>query len=233
MFGTKVTGPDFDQLMAGTEREMASILTAAMRDTTDEVKEAFREVVRAAGLGSRLPNSVRGVTYPKGQDSLSPAGWVYAQPSRDGRGAAAIIESYASGANIVPRGGRRLLAVPTDDTPRKRGGSPMTPAEVEAKFGRRLVFIDANNKGFRTPSVRGRAVGYLVMKNLVVRKATSRWRNPTMRERAGQTRFPRPLQAVIMFRLVRAVKKPQSIDLLAPASIAMSRFDTNLSARWK
>lgn len=217
----------------GLESEIAGFVTGAMRDTTAEVKDAFRDQVRRAGLGERLPNAIRGVTYPVSRNALEPAGWIYAQPSKDGRGAAAIIESYANGAMIVPRAGKRWLAVPTDDCPRKRQGDPLTPDEVERKFGRRLQFISPNDKGFRTPSTRHRGVAYLVLKGLVVRKATGRWRNATERERAGKTRNPRPVQAAIMFTLVPHVKKPRSIDLSEPAAIAEARFTANLDARWR
>lgn len=222
-----------DEIGAGLESEVAGYLTAAMRDTTDEVKDAFRAQVRKAGLGERLPNAIRGITYPLSRNALEPAGWVYAQPSKDGRGAAAIIESYATGAMIVPRAGKRWLAVPTDDCPRKRQGDALTPDEVERKFGRRLQFISPNDKGFRTPSARHRGVAYLVLKGLVIRKATGRWRNASERERAGRTRNPRPVQAVIMFTLVPHVRKPKSIDLAEPAALAEARFPANLDARWR
>lgn len=222
-----------DEIGAGLESEVAGYLTAAMRDTTAEVKDAFRAQVRKAGLGERLPNAIRGITYPLSRNALEPAGWVYAQPSKKGRGAAAIIESYATGAMIVPRAGKRWLAVPTDDCPRKRQGDALTPDEVERKFGRRLQFISPNDKGFRTPSARHRGVAYLVLKGLVIRKATGRWRNATERERAGRTRNPRPVQAVIMFTLVPHVRKPKSIDLAEPAALAEARFPANLDARWR
>ncbi|MBD8548007.1 DUF6441 family protein [Sphingomonas sp. CFBP 8760] len=233
MIRTRVGAPDFDKITAGLESEVAGFFTSAMRDTTDEVKEAFRNQVRAAGLGERLPNSIRGITYPKTGNALEPAGWVYATPSKDGRGAAAIVESYATGAMITPRAGKRWLAVPTDDCPRKRQGDAMTPEEVEKKFGRRLVFISPNDRGFTTPSQRKGGVAYLVIKQLVIRKATGRWRNATQREQEGRTRNPRPVQNVIMFTLVPQVKKPKSIDLTVPQEIAAQRFPANLDARWR
>ena len=233
MLRTKVGRVDFDQVSAGLESEVAGFLTDAMRDTTDEVKDAFRAQVRAAGLGERLPNSIRGVTYPRSRNALEPTGWVYAQPSKDGRGAAAIIESYANGAMITPRAGKRWMAVPTDDCPRKRQGDALTPEEVERKFGRRLQFISPNDRGFKTPSQRHRGVAYLVLKGLVIRKATGRWRNASERERTGRTRNPRPLQSVIMFTLVPRVKKPRLIDLAEPAALAEARFPANLDARWR
>lgn len=226
---------DVDRDFSGLEEEVAGFITEAMRDTTDEVKNAFRDQVRAAGLGDRLANAVRGVTYPNrsGRVSLDPTGWVYAQPSKDGRGAAAIIDSYANGRMIVARNGRQFLAVPTDDCPRKRSGNALTPQEVEKRFGRQLQFISPNDKGFKTPSVRHKAVAYLVLKGLVIRKASGRWRNASEREREGRTRNPRPVQAVIMFSLVRSVKKPKSVDMSAPAALAEQRFEANLNARWR
>jgi len=230
---TRIGTPDFDQLTAGLESDVAGFLTEAMRDTTREVTDAFRAQVRGAGLGERLPNAIRGVTYPKVGNALEPSGWVYAQPSKDGRGAAAIVESYASGAMITPRAGKRWLAVPTDDCPRKRQGDAMTPEEVEKKFGRRLVFISPNDRGFKTPSQRKRGVAFLVIKQLVIRKATGRWRNASKREQEGRTRNPRPLQSVIMFTLVPQVKKPKSIDLSVPETVAAERFGANLDKRWR
>lgn len=235
MLRPRLKAPNFSEATAGLEDEIAGFLTDAMRDTTDEVKEAFRDQVRAAGLGERLPNAIRGVTYPNraGRRSLEPTGWIYAQPSKDGRGAAAIIESYANGRMIYARNGRKFLAVPTDDCPRKRSGNALTPEEVEAKFGRQLQFISPDDKGFKTPSIRHKAIGYLVLKGLVIRKASGRWRNASERERAGNTRNPRPVQAVIMFSLVRNVKKPKLVDLSVPAALAEQRFEPNLNARWR
>lgn len=235
MLRPSLRGFDFDKIVAGAEDDVAGFVTAAMRDTTDEVKEAFRDQVRAAGLGDRLANAVRGVTYPNrsGRISLEPTGWIYAQPSKDGRGAAAIIDSYANGRTIYRRGGKGLLPIPTDDVPRNRSGDALTVAEVEQRFGRRLVLIEPGDKGFHTPSTRHKAVGYLVMKGLVTRKSTGRWRNATERERAGKTRNPRPVQMVIMFSLVRMVKKPKSIDLSARAALAEQRFPANLDAHWR
>jgi len=235
MLRTSITGPDFDKLFSGAEQDVAGFMTAAMADTTNGVKEVFRAQVRAAGLGERLANAVRGVTYPNrsGRVSLDPSGWVYAQPSKDGRGAAAIIDSYSTGASIVARAGKRFLAIPTDDVPMKRSGDTLSPDEVEARYGRKLQFISPGDKGFKTPSQRHAGVGYLVLKGLVIRKATGRWRNATDRERGGKTRNPRPVQSVIMFTLVCAVKKPKSIDLSVPAEVANTRFETNLNARWR
>ena len=134
---------------------------------------------------------------------------------------------------IYASGGRKRLAIPSDDCPRKRGGDALTPAEVEAKFGRRLIEISSSDRGFHTPSIRKGGNAYLVMRNLVVRKQTGRWRNASAKELAGKTRNPRPVQMVIMFTLVRNVRKPKSIDLSEPAALAEQRFPENLTNRWR
>ncbi|MEX6874013.1 hypothetical protein AB2D09_34010, partial [Pseudomonas aeruginosa] len=74
MLRTSLTGPDFDKLFTEAEKDVAGFMTAAMADTTIDVKEAFRDQVRAAGLGERLANAVRGVSYPNrsGRVSLDP-----------------------------------------------------------------------------------------------------------------------------------------------------------------
>ncbi len=224
---------DLSKVTYGLEEDVARFMTAAMRDTVAEVKEAFRDQVRSAGLGDRLANAVRGNTFPDrpGRFSLEPAGEILARASKEGTSAAAIIESYASGATIVPRNGRRWLLVPTDDCPRKRQGAALTLAEVEARFGK-LQWVPANAR-FSTPSARGRASFHLVTKSAVIRKSTQRWRKATPRELSGRTRNPRPVQTVIMFNAVHAVKKPKSVDLSVPAALAEARFPAHLDNHWR
>ena len=67
---------DVAALMRGTEEDIARVQTLAMIDTTEDVKSDLREQVVAAGLGVKLANTIRGVTYPIGTSSLDPAGWV-------------------------------------------------------------------------------------------------------------------------------------------------------------
>lgn len=225
MLAMKIGAGDFDEATAGLESDVAGFTTAAMRDTTGQVRDAFRAQVRAAGLGDRLANAVRGVTYPKDRNALEPTGWVYAQPSKKGRGAAAIVESYASGAYITARNGKRWLAVPTDDCPRKRGGEASTPAEVEKRFGRPLQFIRPNDHSSQAPGMRQAGVAYLAITGLALHKPSGKWRKAGARARSSQT--------VVMFTLVPGVKKPQTVDLSEPERLAQARFPANLDKHWK
>lgn len=201
----------FAQATKNTHNRIASAATAAMRDTTPDAKAELRAQIVDAGLGERLAKTWTDKVYPRSGDSPEPAGYIQSRASE-------IIESYEKGSTIVATGGREFLAIPSADCPRHRQGNAFTPEEVEERFGRRLVFISANDSGFKTPSTRhSTAIGYLVLKGLVVRKSTGRWRSASQRERTGSTRNPRPVQTVIMFTLVRSVKKPKLLDLSGPA----------------
>ena len=201
----------FRQAAQSKHNHIASAATGAMRDTTPDAKAELRAQIVDAGLGERLARTWTDKVFPKTGDSPEPAGYIQSRASE-------IIESYEKGSTIVATGGRRFLAIPSSDCPRHRQGNAFTPDEVEERFGKRLIFISASDGGFKTPSARkATAIGYLVLKGLVVRKATGRWRAASQRERAGNTRNPRPVQSVIMFTLVRSVKKPKLLDLEGPA----------------
>jgi hypothetical protein len=201
----------FAQASKSTHKRIAVAATRAMRDTTPNAKAELRAQIVDAGLGERLAKTWQDSVYPRTGDSNEPAGFIQSK-------AAEIIESYEKGSTIVATGGRKFLAIPSGDCPRHRQGNAFTPEEVEERFGKKLIFISADDRGFRTPSARhNTAVGYLVLKGLVVRKATGRWRPASERERAGTTRNPRAVSSVIMFTLVRSVKKPKLLDLNGPA----------------
>jgi hypothetical protein len=212
-------------------RAIAGHTADEMRSTTDDLKGVWRDRITGAGFSTRLANAIRGIGFPRHGGALSPAGIVYAQPAKNGRGAAAIVDSFIKGATIAPRNGR-FLWIPSEDCPRKRNGEAFSPEEVEGKFGRRLQVISPSDRGFHTPSVRRGAVGFAVIKGLVTRKATGRWRDATANERAGKTRFPRPLQSVIMFYLVPRAKMPQRLDdFEGTAQDAMRGFEGRLAGR--
>lgn len=215
---------DVAELMAGTEADLAQILTAATTDGTEELKADWRDEIVRVGLGSRLANTIRGKTYPAAGVSLDPATWVWTKAPK-------IIDAYSTGVTIVPGKGR-FLCIPTLDVPRKRTGDALSPSEVEARFGRKLQFISPSDRGFWTPSITHGGTAFLVLKNLVVRRATGRFRNATPRElkrgRAGE----RALSSVVMFILVPQVKVPKRIDLDAIADRATSRWPSLLDRRW-
>ena len=110
-------------LMAGTEDDIARAMTGAMREGTELLKQDFRDDIRAARLGDRIANAVRGRTFPEGSTSLDPATWVWSKTP-------VIVDAFDRGPVIRPTGGRFYLAIPTTNVPRRRRRR-MTPVEVD------------------------------------------------------------------------------------------------------
>jgi hypothetical protein len=150
------------------QSDLASDVTDAMSEVTTGLKGELREQVQAAGLGGKVANTWRGVTYPVGgRVSLAPAAFVYSKAPK-------IVDAFERAPTIRTVNGRKYLAIPTANVPRlgTRGAPRMTPAEVETTFnqdlkfkragnGRLIAYIDAGGsaKGFRRLS--GKQLGRL------------------------------------------------------------------------
>jgi len=194
------------------------------------LKEELRAQTLAAGLPYKLSTTWQDVEYPKVGRSPTPAAVVYSKAPK-------IIQGYALGATIVARAGRRLLAIPTDATPLKNAGGPRrsprakTPIEVENQYGRRLRFVPARSaEGMK---VGGRAVGFLIMDNVVARKSTGRYRAASDREIAGTGRDKgRRVESVVMFTLVASVKVPKKLDLKGALDRAAATLPQLLAEEW-
>ncbi|WP_156361868.1 DUF6441 family protein [Sphingomonas sp. Leaf343] len=139
--------------MRELEGDLASAATGAMREAMPHARQELREQITGAGLGTRLANTWRGEVYPGSRKSINPSGYIWSN-------APDIVDAFDRGAQITPRGGKRFLAIPTDNVPRSPGRGRrtstkrMTPAEVEQSFsqdlfyrrgkaGRVLAFINA------------------------------------------------------------------------------------------
>lgn len=194
-------GPDY----RSAERQLLAVMEntamGAATEWVDGFREEMRDQVQSAGLGPKLANTWRGKVYPLSGKSANAGGIVYVNPGRDRQGSAPRIMNFFSAGIVVRPLVGRFLAIPTDDVPKSRGGRPMSVSETEARFGRRLQFIDPADKGFRTPSIRRGGVAFLVLKQLTISRS-GRWRNASKRELAGGRR---QLNAVIMFILVPQV----------------------------
>lgn len=203
-------------------------MMAAMKSMSraqEDLKEDLRDQVRGAGMGDRLARTWQGKVYPIRGNSLSPAAYVYSK-------APGIIDAYARGTTIYPRAGRRFLAIPTDAVPRRRSGRAMTPQEVESRYGRRLRFVPSHSA--QGSAIKGRAVGYLLMDELVHGQRTGNgYRRASARERAGRSRQKtRPVQSVVMFTLVGSVKKPKRLDLQGALNRAAATLPQLLAENW-
>ena len=69
--------PDLVAAMAAEVKAGEKAVTAAMREAGNGLKTAWRSQITGAGLGTRLGNSIRLATYPKGSDSLNAAALVW------------------------------------------------------------------------------------------------------------------------------------------------------------
>lgn len=131
---------DWQRFVDREVRDDAAVsVTAGVRRATEGLKQGLRRQVAAAGLGVRLGNTIRSQDYPGGtRSSLGATGLVYVRRAKTGRsGPVEIFDAFNRGATILPTGGRKYLAIPTASVPQVRGRAS-TPAELEARYGRKL-----------------------------------------------------------------------------------------------
>lgn len=198
--------PDFANIMAGAEKDIARAATEAMRETTPDAKRELREQVTSNGLGQRLANTWQSEVYPDQPNrvSLTPTGVIEST-------APDIVSGFINGATIRPVGGGKYLWIPTDKVPRQRGrvnrrgqnmkGGAMSPQEVESMFNTDFIIRKGRN-------------GTLLAFIDVVRSKNMRSYRPDTKGRRKQGRVAKP---VLMFVLRRTVRMPKLLDLKAPA----------------
>ncbi|MBA4092259.1 MAG: hypothetical protein C0494_16940 [Sphingobium sp.] len=211
--------------MAMVETDLARDVTIIMREETGALKDEYRDQVTSAGLGPRLARTWQADVYPKGEASINPAGYIYSKAPR-------IVQSYVDGATIRPVNGAKWLWIPSKNVPprrrsggyasslgRRSAGSKMTPEEVELHFNAELDVAIEGGKGFAfIDVVSGLSGGY--------RQATK----GRVAGRRGMA--PRKAKPVLMFTLVKSVRKPKLLDLVGPAQRAADRVARRLQAKW-
>lgn len=219
-----VTSPLMAQL-ASVEQDIAGSISHIMAQEADQLKLEMRDEVLEAGMNQRLANTWRSKTYPEGDKSLNPAGFVWSKSPL-------IIDSYVRGAEIRPVNGAKWLWIPSKNVPRRRRagsysstlgkrarGTAMSPEEVELHFNSDLNIAFEGGKGFAfIDVVSGISGGF--------RSATA----GRLKGRTGQA--PRRTKSVLMFTLVRGVKMPKLFDLQAPADRAAARIAQRFAAIW-
>lgn len=207
--GFSLGSPDVKAALDADHKALARIHTGAMQDTVTGLVGELRDQVEAAGLGARLANTWRGQTFPKAGDSLDPAGFVWSK-------AAKIIGAFADGATILPTGGRRYLAIPTDNVPLKGRGRTMTPLEVEVAFNQDLIIRN------------GRRGHKLAFVNVIAAKNRRGFRAPTK----GRLAQGRTAKLVLMFILTPSVVLAKRLDPDAAAERWAAKYDGLVQARF-
>lgn len=140
------------ELGAGKRAVKLSMTQAAVG-----LKKDWRAEVTRAGLGQRLPRTIRSEAYPKGQDSLNAAAAVWTNAPH-------ILGAFDRGELIRSKDGL-WLAIPTEAAGKRgMGGKRITPHRWEQMTGLKLRMIYRQGKssllvadGARMDS-RGRAV---------------------------------------------------------------------------
>jgi hypothetical protein len=179
-------------------------VTAAMRDAGTGLKTAWRLQITGAGLGTRLGNSIRLATYPKGSESLNAAALVWSK-------APVIVGAHDTGPLIRSKNGF-WLAIPTPAAGKSLRGGRITPGEWERRTGLRLRFV-----------YRRRGPSLLVAEG----RLNTKGRAVVSRSKTGRGRTTVPI-----FLLVPQVKLPKRLDLAREADRALDGVPGLIVANW-
>jgi hypothetical protein len=200
---------DIEKIMADEVLMGKIAVTSAMSQAGSELKSIWRGQVQQAGLGNRLANSIRSNVYPSGRPSLNAAALVYTNADE-------IILAHETGPLIRSTDGF-WLAVPLPSAGKSARGGRISPAEWEARTGRRLRFV------YRA----GRSA-------LLVDDGTVKAGARTM-GRDGFSRAARGFKnrTVPIFALVPQVKLQKRLSLMVAADAYAGRVPGNAVARWK
>lgn len=106
-----ITG-NLHKFMEQQKAAAEAAVTAGVAEVTERIKNDLRGQVTGAGLGNKLAKSWQAKLYPKGQKSISAAGWVFSKAPK-------LIRAFNEGALIKSKDGF-FLAIPTEAAP-KRG----------------------------------------------------------------------------------------------------------------
>ena len=190
-------------------------VTLGVREATNGLKMAMRGQVTSAGLGQRMANTWRGDIYPKGQNSIRPAGLVYTRASK-------IMEGFENAAVIRSKNGW-WLAIPTPNAPKRGiGGKRINPSNFpEHRYGK-LRFVYRSGK----PSM------------LVVDNARASYNRKSGELRGFRKATDRNvtkgngLATVVMFWFVPQVQLPKAITFDAEAKRWFDRLPQLILRNW-
>ena len=124
--------PDLVALLEQEIRAGERAVTAAMKSAGAALKQDWREQITRAGLGHRLPRTIRNRTYPTRGDSINATALVWSN-------APEILNAHDRGALIRSKSGF-WLAIPTEAAGKGRGGARLSPGEWERRRGLRFIY---------------------------------------------------------------------------------------------
>ncbi len=198
-------GPDIAALMQAEIAAGERAVSAAMHAAGSGLKAAWRGQITGAGLGTRLGNSIRLATFPKGRDSLNAAALVWSN-------APVIIGAHDAGPLIRSKDGF-WLAIPTPAAGTSIRGGRITPGEWERRHGLRLRFI-----------YRRRGPSLLVAEGRL---------NTKGRAVASKSKTGRGMATVPIFLLVPQVKLRKRLDLARDAERGADGVPGMVASFWR
>lgn len=200
---------DLRRIMAAEVKAAEQAVTSGVRQATDGLKLELRSQVTNAGLGDRLSKTWRGEVYPKGQQSVNAAGYVWSKAPQ-------IISAFAEGVTIRSKHGR-FLAIPTQYVIRRQN-KRLTPADF-AEAGIPLRYV---------PPQGARHVGLLVVDNFrVTSKGKARVASPTA------LKTGRGLTTIVMFILIPQASLKKRFDIDSAAGKWVDRVPGLVVANWQ
>jgi hypothetical protein len=200
-----VFDPDLVAMLQAEVRAGERAVKEVMTEAGGELKQAWRRQITGAGLGHRLPRTIRNRTYPKQGDSLDAAAFVWSN-------APEIISAHDQGVLIRSKAGF-WLAIPLPAAGKGRGGARLTPGEWEKRRGMRLRFVYRR----RGPSLLV-ADGRLNAKGLGV----------ASRSKTGRGRATVPI-----FLLVPQVRLRKRLDLARDADRVAGKVPNLVVEKWR
>lgn len=200
---------DLRRIMATEVKAAEQAVMSGVRQATDGLKLELRSQVTNAGLGDRLSKTWRGEVYPKGQQSVNAAGYVWSKAPQ-------IISAFAEGVTIRSKHGR-FLAIPTQYVTRRQN-KRLTPADF-AEAGIPLRYV---------PPQGARHVGLLVVDNF---RVTSKGKARVASPKALKT--GRGLATIVMFILIPQASLKKRFDIDSAAGKWVDRVPGLVVANWQ
>lgn len=190
-----------DDVMRAIGNDVFEVIDGEVEAGTEALKADLRAETEAV-LGRRVANAWRSRFYSNKGDAHGPAGLVWSRAAR-------IINFFSADRIITPIGG--AFAIPVNPVV-KRGGRPMTPVEVEARFNQELIAkpLPSGNLGLFLRLISGRSGrGF---------RAASR----------GRLAQGRKAVLTLMFVLIRTLRGHKLIDLEALGQRRAERVAANI-----
>ena len=210
-FSIEIEG-SIKKILKDKKKMMGIASTSAVGLAAKRVQGAWRNQVQAAGLGTRLANSVRVEMYPEKGFSYNPAAKVFTRADK-------ILDAYNRGVVIHANNGI-WLAIPTKEAGIGDGGRKITPALWKARTGRTLRVVVNRRKG----------TVFLVADDQRLTKRGVAVAKGGKRRRDG---ILTGAQTIIIFNLVRQVRLPKRLDFEGAANQAMAGLPGQIVAQWK